>query len=194
MRAGPLKNEFQLVKDLSNGNILAFNTLFEEYGKRLYRFAYGYLKSEEESEELVQEVFTRVWEKRADLKKELSFKSYLFTISFNIIRKQFIKRSQYSEYFNSRLSLDFDLQTSESITYNSLLNYVIDLVEQLPARRREIFIKSRLEGMSISEISNQLHVSHKTVENQITNALKFIRDRFGKEDLYVLLFFYLFIH
>jgi len=59
---------------------LAFNTLYKEYSGRLYRFAFGYLKSEEEAEELVQEVFTIIWEKRADLKEELSFKSFLFTI------------------------------------------------------------------------------------------------------------------
>ena len=64
-----LKNEPLLVRNLSKGNLLAFNTLYKEYSGRLYRFAYGYLKSEEEAEELVQEVFTRIWEKRTDLKR-----------------------------------------------------------------------------------------------------------------------------
>ena len=58
------ERESQLVKSLSDGNLLAFNTLYKEYSGRLYRFAYGYLKSEAESEELVQEVFTIIWEKR----------------------------------------------------------------------------------------------------------------------------------
>jgi len=67
------ENESQLVKNLSNGNLLAFNTLFKEYSGRLYRFANCYLKSDAESEELVQEVFTIIWEKRTGLKAELSF-------------------------------------------------------------------------------------------------------------------------
>lgn len=76
MQYRTIKNESLLVQNLSKGNLLAFNTLYNEYSGRLYRFAIGYLKSEAEAEELVQEVFT-IWEKRADLKKELSFKSFL---------------------------------------------------------------------------------------------------------------------
>ena len=83
-------SEARFVYNLSKGNLLAFNTLFNEYSGRLYRFAYGYLKSEDEAEELVQEVFTIIWEKRAELKEELSFKSFIFTIAFNIIRKHFM--------------------------------------------------------------------------------------------------------
>lgn len=80
------RNERLLVKNLSKGNLIAFGSLYKAYSNRLYRFAFGYLKSVEESEELVQEVFTIIWERRKDLKSESSFKSYLFTIAFNIIR------------------------------------------------------------------------------------------------------------
>ena len=82
-------NESQLVKSLSKGEIFAFNALYHEYSNRLYRFALGYLKSEEEAEELVQEVFFKIWEKRKELKEDLSFKSFLFTLAFNLIRKHF---------------------------------------------------------------------------------------------------------
>ena len=67
MQYHTVKNESLLVQNLSKGNLLAFNTLYNEYSGRLYRFALGYLKSEAEAEELVQEVFTKIWEKRADL-------------------------------------------------------------------------------------------------------------------------------
>ncbi len=186
-------NESQLVKSLSRGNILAFNTLFGEYSGRLYRFAYGYLKSEEESEELVQEVFTRIWEKHKDLKSELSFKSYLFSIAFNIIKKHFRREAIKSEYFKSRISDDLDLETTRKISYDSLYQYVSDLIEMLPGRRKEIFIKSRFDGLSIKEISEELNISHKTVENHLSDALKFIRSGLLKEDLPVVLFFALFI-
>ncbi len=85
MKCHPIADEAQLVKSLSRGNLLALNTLFREYSGRLYHFAYGYLKSEEESEELVQEVFTRIWEKLKTLKSELPFKSFLFTNSFKTL-------------------------------------------------------------------------------------------------------------
>lgn len=186
-------NESQLVKSLSGGNILAFNTLFREYSGSLYRFAFGYLKSEEEAEELVQEVFTRIWEKRKELNSELSFKSYLFTIAFNIIKKHFRREAYKSDYFKTLISEDLDLETNRKITYDSLYQYVSDLIEKLPGRRKEIFIKSRFDGLSIKEIAEELKISHKTVENHLSDALKFIRSGLLKEDLPVVLFFALFI-
>jgi RNA polymerase sigma-70 factor (ECF subfamily) len=138
-------SEARFVYNLSKGNLLAFNTLFNEYSGRLYRFAYGYLKSEDEAEELVQEVFTIIWEKRAELKEELSFKSFIFTIAFNIIRKHFRTKSYLSGYFKSLVYDDMDMQTTQDINYDSLYQYVNELVEKLPLKRREIFIKSRFE-------------------------------------------------
>ena len=193
MQDRTIKNESLLVHNLSKGNLLAFNTLYKEYSGRLYRFALGYLKSEAEAEELVQEVFTKIWEKRADLKKELSFKSFLFTIAFNIIRKHFRTKAYLSEYFKTGIISDLDLQTSQKITYDSLYQYITELVNQLPARRKEIFIKSRFEGLSINEIAEKLKISHKTVENQLTDALKFIRTNLNRENIPVILFFILFI-
>ncbi|HOB85279.1 MAG TPA: RNA polymerase sigma-70 factor [Bacteroidales bacterium] len=188
-----LENEAQFVRSLSQGNILAFNTLFRAYSGRLYRFAYGYLKSEAVSEELVQEVFTRIWENRKSLKSEYSFRSYLFTIAFNIIKKQFRREACNSEYFRTRVTEDFDLETTKKINYDSLHQYISELVDKMPGRRREIFIKSRFEGLSIKEISKDLNISHKTVENQLTDALKFLRNNIRRESIPVILFFTLFI-
>jgi RNA polymerase sigma-70 factor (family 1) len=175
-----------LVRNLSKGNILSFNTLYNEYSGRLYRFALGYLKSEAEAEELVQEVFTIIWEKRADLKEELSFKSFLFTIAFNIIKKHFRTKAYLSEYFKTRINTDQDIQTSQKIVYDSLYQFISELVNQLPYRRKEIFIKSRIEGLSIKEIADELMISHKTVENQLTDALKFIRTNLNRESISIM--------
>ncbi|HPT22181.1 MAG TPA: RNA polymerase sigma-70 factor [Bacteroidales bacterium] len=188
-----LDNEALFVRDLSKGNLLAFNTLYKEYSHRLYRFAIGYLKSEAEAEELVQEVFTIIWEKRADLKAELSFKSFLFTIAYNIIKKHFRTKCYLTEYFKSGKDEDFDMQTSNQITFDSLNQYIADLVNMLPPRRKEIFIKSRVEGLSIKEIAENMNISHKTVENQLTDTLKFIRTSLNRESLPSVLFFVLFI-
>jgi RNA polymerase sigma-70 factor (family 1) len=193
MQNSILKNEALVVRNLSKGNLLAFNTLYKEYSGRLYRFAFRYLKSKVEAEELVQEVFTIIWERRTYLKEELSFKSFLFTIAFNIIRKHFRTRAYLSEYFKTGISNDLDMQTSQNILYESLYQYLNELVNQLPERRREIFIKSRFEGLCIKEIAEKLDISHKTVENQLTEALRFLRTNFNKENISVILFFALFI-
>jgi RNA polymerase sigma-70 factor (ECF subfamily) len=147
----------------------------------LYRFALGYLKSEAEAEELVQEVFTILWEKRSNLKEELCFKSFLFTIAFNLIRKHFRTKSYMFEYLKNGAVADLDIQTSQKINYDSLYQYIARLVSKLPGRRREIFIMSRFNGLSIQEISRTLNISHKTVENQLTDALKFIRVNLDSE-------------
>ena len=78
---------------------------------------------------------------------------------------------------------DLDMQTSQKITYDSLYQYITELVNQLPERRKEIFIKSRFEGLSIKEIAEELKISHKTVENQLTDALKFIRTNLNRESI-----------
>lgn len=186
-------NESKLVHQLTEGNILAFNTLYHHYSSYLYRFASGYLKSTEEAEELVQEVFTIIWEKRTSLKKELSFKAFLFTIAFNIIRKHFRTKGYLTEYFSSATAADLtDTAYTDETSYRSLYQFIVKLIDQLPQRRKEIIIKSRLEGRSIKEIAEEMNISHKTVENQLTIALKFIRTNLNKEDVALILCFSLF--
>ena len=188
-----IQNESKLIKSLSKGNLIAFNTFFKEYSPRLYRFAFRYFKSDVEAEEIVQEVFLKIWEKRSDLKEELSFQSYLFTISFNMIKKHFRSRVHLIKYIESETNNKIDLQTIQRINYNSLYQHITKLTEQLPERRRTIFIKSRFEGQSVKEIAKELKISHKTVENQLTDALKFIRTRLKSESVPALLFLTLFL-
>ena len=185
--------ENECVKKLKKGDILAFNELFGYYGRRLYHFSYRYLRSEPECEELVQEVFTRVWEKRSELKEELSFRSYIFTIAFNIIRKYFRSRVQAGSYLGSQAKEDLNLVTTDNVDFNLLKNKLDDLVSRLPVRRREIFTRSRFEGLSVKEIATAMNISKKTVENQLTEALKFIRSHLTSERITGLLFFYLFV-
>ena len=187
-----IPTDSDLVKALSQGEITAFNKLFQLYGDRLFRFGSGYLKSEADAEELVQGVFMKVWEKRFDLKEELSFKSYIFTIAFNIIRKHFVNKVMTEKYFEQQIIEDIDFSTDQYIDYQSTKKKLDLIIEQLPPKRKEVFIKSRFEGFTVKEIAEELGTSPKTVENQLGEALKFIREHFGKMDLPTILFFILF--
>ncbi len=184
--------ESELVKALSRGEIKAFNDLFQIYGNRIFRFALGYLKSKSDAEELVQDVFLKVWEKRSELKENLSFKAYIFTISFNIIRKHFIKKAQSTKYFEQQIIDDLNFDTIQNIDFKSTKKLIDSLIDQLPPRRKEVFIKSRLEGFTVKEIADELGTSPKTVENQLGDSLKFIREHLIKEDLVGIAFFILF--
>ncbi|HEY3389098.1 MAG TPA: sigma-70 family RNA polymerase sigma factor, partial [Prolixibacteraceae bacterium] len=87
---------------------------------------------------------------------------------------------------------DADLSTIQNIDFQSTKKAIDHLVDQLPARRKEVFIKSRFEGLTVKEIADELGTSPKTVENQLGEALKFIREHLGKEDLAGIIFLILF--
>jgi len=185
-------NEQDLVKALSKGEIKAFNDLFQLYGNRIYRFSMGYLKSQSEAEELVQDVFLKIWEKRAELKDYLSFKAYLFTIAYNLIRKHFTNKALMHKYLEGQIIDDLDFDTTQNIDYQSTKKLIDAIVDQLPPKRKTVFIMSRFEGFTVNEIAKELGTSPKTVENQLGEALKFVREHLKSARIAVLIFFILF--
>lgn len=186
-------SEDQLISELKADNMLAFNYIFELYSSRLFFFAKGYLKSVEDSEELVQEVFTKIWEKRDQLQSGYSFKSYVFTIAFNIIRKHFRQKSRFKKFAADELLTDTTNETSKQIDYNSLKNHILELTKTLPAKRREVFIKSRFDGLTNKEIAEELGLSKKTIENHLNLALKEIRGKMERGKLSLILFYFMFV-
>lgn len=189
-------NDHTLVQLLQKGNVAAFDSLFEVYSQKLYGFALKYFKNETDAEELVQEVFVKVWENRQTLKSDLSFKSYLFTIALNQIRKHFNKKATTIRYLES-LQNDPEFSENQAIpedNYESALRQINLIIEQMPPRRREIFMKSKLEGKSSKEIATELNISAGTVDNQVSEALRFIRTRLKSENISLLLFAVLFVY
>jgi RNA polymerase sigma-70 factor (ECF subfamily) len=187
------KNEIaekNLLSALKNGDVKAFDKLFADYGKRLYYFALGYLKSDEEAEEVVQEVFLRIWRNRKHLNPDLSFKAYLFKIAYHYILELFehIKRKNAYKHKIIEESLVFTDETNERLNYQMLLEKVEMLIEKLPPRQKEILLKRKKEGIPVKEIAQQLGISQKTVENHLTEAIKNLKNELGKEDVSVLFF------
>ncbi|MDP3915192.1 MAG: RNA polymerase sigma-70 factor [Bacteroidota bacterium] len=189
-------DDHTLVQLLQKGNVAAFDSLFEGYSQKLFGFALKYFKNESDAEELVQEVFVKVWENRQTLKSELSFKSYLFTIALNQIRKHFNKKATSLRYLESLQNEPefIDYQAVNDDNYESALQQINLIIEQMPPRRREIFTKSKLEGKSSKEIAAELNISAGTVDNQVSEALRFIRSQLKTENLGLLLFAFLFIY
>ena len=185
-------SEEQLISELNSGNILAFNYIFELYSSKLFFFANGYLKSAEDSEELVQEVFTKIWEKREQLQSGYSFQSYIFTIAFNIIKKHFRQKSLFRKFSTEELLTEVTNDISQQIEYNSLKKHILELAGSLPAKRREVFIKSRFDGLTNNEIAEELGLSKKTIENHLNLALKEIRRKMEGNKLSLILFCFMF--
>jgi RNA polymerase sigma factor (sigma-70 family) len=141
-------DDIELVEKLQKGDIEAFDLLYEKYSGKLYCFGLKYLKSTDEAQELVQSVFLKLWENYKTLKKESSFKSYLFTIAYNDICKLFRKRSYNQKFIDETLyeNSQSSSQSEESIDYQSVLTRVRKIIDNLPERQRTIFEKSRFEG------------------------------------------------
>lgn len=187
------QEDIQLIKLLQKGNIASFDLLFERYSPKLFGFAFRYFKNETDAEELVQEVFVKVWENHRSLKTELSFKSYLFTIALNQIRKHFNKKNVSFRYIKNLHDNPEVSPPTISDDYESNLQQIYQIIDQMPERRREIFLKSKIEGKSAKDIASELNISPGTVDNQVSEALRFIRNHLKADNLGLSLFAILFI-
>lgn len=178
---------------LQKGEKQAFNHLFKCYNQKLFFFAKGYLKSEKEAEEIVQETFLKIWERRTHLNPELSINAYLFKIAFNFIQKRLIKNVKEEEFKHDLAEelINFDEQTSNMINYHFMLEHINRLIDELPPRQREIVVLRKLDNHSTKEISEQLSLSPKTIEAHLTAALKFLKERLKLEKFDDLLLFVL---
>ncbi|MGD9930790.1 MAG: RNA polymerase sigma factor, partial [Mangrovibacterium sp.] len=183
------------VKQLKEGDPKAFDALFNKYAQRLYNFSLKYLKSAEEAEEVVQEVFMYVWERKEGLKPDSSFNSYIFTIAYNIIRKHFIRKARDNSHKDDLIYafLNEENNLDQTIDYKFLLEKVENIINNLPEKRKVIFIKRKYEGLPVKQIAEELGISPNTVENQLVAAQKQIHRELQNEKLAGLIFYVLFL-
>jgi len=186
----------KILKKKKKGDHSAFEKIFERYSKQLFQFSLSYLKSEEVAEDIVQEVFIKIWNSRSEIRTDTSFQAYLFTITLNSVRKYFNQQSRLNEvkhdilFESSGFKPDFD----DNSNYQFMLDKLEVLISVMPEKRREVFIKKKLEGKSLKEISDELGITPKTVEYHITEAMRFLRSEFEKLQVQGMIFFYLFVH
>jgi len=166
----------------ANGDLSAFSTLYDRYWKALLAKAYARLKSKEDAEEVVQELFISIWHRRQKIELVYSFKTYLFAaLRYQIL--SFIAKQQYRK---DEISIDgadnsaLWLQDDEfhSIEMKELQSKINLIVDQLPEKCRIIFKMSRNEGMSAKNIASALNISHRTVETQISKAIRVLKNSF----------------
>ncbi len=186
-----LHTEKELLKKLSEGDSFAFEVLFYKYRNKVKGFAIKMVPTQVDPEEIVQEVFVKLWIKREFINPEKNFQSFLFSIAKNLILdhlKSAVNRKLYfvGEHFSQDLLIDEGIENSPALDAEEKLQKLID---EIPERRREIFRLSRFEGLSYKQIAQRLNVSENTVDSQIRNALAFLRKEFRK--IMVLIFLYL---
>ncbi len=172
-------NESNLFSRVQKGDVKAFETLYAHYFDALFGYCMKFLNNEEDSEEIIQNLFLKIWEGRHKFYVGDSFKSFLFKIAVNDIYN-FLKHKKheanYRNYFEYSAK-PFSNSTEEKVFYNELEQQIDTLIAQLPEQRRKIFILNRKEGHSTQDIAKEMNLSKRTVENQLFRAIKFLRDK-----------------
>ena len=176
--ASQSESDEELLRKISLGVEPAFKILFERYYSDLVKFAISHVRSPEEAEGIVQEVFLYIWDHRQKIELRSSLKAYLYAatryraIYFFRKKKRLPDFTEVDETSGNTNGDDAQLL----MEYLEVESRIIKVVDDLPPKCKEIYLLSREEGLSHKAIAKQLGVSVKTVENQIRIALKRIRE------------------
>lgn len=168
---------FAVLEQVRHISLNEFETLFKRHYAELCAFANKYLEDLEAAEEIVQDLFVRFWENSEKQEVPAALRSYLFTAVKNACLNQ-LKHLKIKEQY--KLHNERELNASQASADSEFDASELDLrikqaIEELPEGRRKIFILSRYEGLKYHEIAEKLQLSVKTVENQMGEALKFLR-------------------
>lgn len=166
---------FGLLKD---GKVVAFTQIYERYFALLYRHAYQMLRDRVQAEDVVQDIFQMLLEKRDELELQHSLKAFLYaSVRFRIL-KQF-RHNKVVDNYLATLSGMFDSGIGTIDLYieeKELSKRIEEGISKLPAKMREVFELSRIDELSYSEIAEKLNITEHTVRKQMSNALKIMRE------------------
>ncbi|WP_129714050.1 RNA polymerase sigma-70 factor [Pedobacter sp. SYP-B3415] len=169
-------DDYTRIDQIKQGHKAAFDQVFLEFYKHLHAYANNMLKDSDAAEEAVQNVFCRIWERRAQLNAEGYLKSFLYRAvhneCLNNLKHQKVRSAFQLHYANEPAESpapDEHMQASE------LERQIFQAIEELPLKCREIFRMSRMEQLRYHEIATALNISVKTVENQMGKALRVLR-------------------
>lgn len=174
--------DITLFERLANGDEDAFAAIVHTIYKRLFPFAVSLVKSEAEADDLMQEVFLKIWLHRTEFTHIENPVGWIHTVvantAANHIRSQ-LRREQ--------RNLKFQLQTEEQVGIEDHLDakftqsLIDDTVSLLPAKKKQVYLLSRREGLSRKEIAARLNISENTVRNQLSEAIQFIRNQISQK-------------
>lgn len=194
MEIAQKEQERRAIEQLKDGSKDAFHLLYDTYSPKILAFANSYLRNDTEAEELLQEVFLKLWEVRGQLDGAKNIKSFLFKICINLIY-DFIRKKNISKAYvdYSIQNLSFSDNTWQEVIYHDMINHLQALIAQMPEQRQRIFRLNKEEGLSIEDIALQLNLSHRTVENHLYRAVSYLKEKIGLRSVPLLLFYFLHI-
>ena len=181
------KKQQRILKKIKSGNISAFETLFRELYAPMCGFADKIINDKDKAEELVQDIFYNLWKNRKNIDIQVSLKSYLYKSLQNACF-QLKQHHQVEEKY--RLHIINTTNSKSSTTPDKVLEQkelsenIQKTMESLPERCRRIFYMNRYEGLKYKEIAEKLSISQKTVEANISKALKLLRKNLSNEQFH----------
>jgi len=181
---------------LKNNDVSAFDQIYEWYFHKLFSFISKILKDDRETEDIVQEIFVKIWESRNKFDDYKSLNSYIFTVAYHhsisLIRKRIVDQ-KYREFLKNSSAIHSAPDRISELEFHELNNQVQKLIDRLPERQKQVFLLHREKGLSYPEIAEQLGISKNTVEVHMVKALKYLRQNLDQSLLVNLLFICLFL-
>ncbi len=188
-------NEKDLLLRIKDADQQAFKQVFEFYTRKVYQFVYGYVKDKADAEDIVQNIFHKVWVKRELINIEKSFSGFLFTIAYRTVIDHIRQNKSRKQYGIVRFMNQEEPCASSNAEYlltdHHLASQYELAINSLTPKRKEIFLLSRHEGLSNREIADQLQLSVKTVENHMTAALFTLRQFFKRAEIGAVILFFI---
>lgn len=173
------KLSHQTIQALQQGSHQAFEEVFLTYFTKVKCYILQLIRSESESEELAQDVFVRLWANHHTIRADQSLDAYLFTMAHHAACNWLKHKAVRDNYLEMTIPPEF-ATTPEELLYAREIGLLIEMaVNQMPEQRKRIFRMSRNEGYTNDDIANKLQITKKTVENQLSLALKELRKIIG---------------
>ncbi len=183
MDAVEAHQEQELLKRIAASDQKAFNQLFESYRNRLFVYLFRITKSKETAEEIVLDVFLKIWTGRTIITEIDNFEAFLFCVAKNkaLDFLRWVQKSKYQqmELWNRMQEERSSEMTDSRVLLTDLQAAVQEVVEQLSPQRKMVFVLSREQGLTYEQIAEKLNISTHTVRNHLAASLQFIRVHLG---------------
>ncbi|PWJ55912.1 RNA polymerase sigma-70 factor (ECF subfamily) [Dyadobacter jejuensis] len=178
-----LIDEKKLLEQIALGNEKSFSTIYDFYYPEIRRYVLKFVKSDEYTEDLCQEIFLKVWDIRGNLVSIFSFRAYLFVlarnITFNFLKHAAMEKTVQEEIMRSSFVLNN--YSEEEYQTTEYLEFIDRVLAQIPPRSREIFELCRVDGHTYKATAEQLGISNNAVKKHMIRTMKYLKNTILKE-------------
>lgn len=178
----PDQPDDMLLSRLQNGDEKAFTAIYERYNKMLYVLAYKYLKDTFLAEDIVQQVFLKLWESRSLFVGSVHLRNYLYTMTKNLVLNEIRDNLSDMEknYAVIQNAPEFEDKLQSAWEEKDLFQHFYKILAELPEQKRKVCLLKIRDNLSNQEVADKLHISVPTVKSHYSQAIKLLRDKMGR--------------